>query len=322
MGMNVTTEALIASAQRRAFMPSTGGAVSATEWLSILNETLFDYCVPFVVERRKGYFLAYEDVTLVSGAADYAIQSRAAGARFYGIQLLDSSGNPATPMLTPMEVEDAIAWPTSVLTGGSPAQYAVYGNQIHLVPTPSTPNATPTMRVYYQRRPSTLVLVASVMSVSGYPIGIGAPAGTFRVSVSGAVPSTFVVGASVELVRSVSGFQTDGPFPIAATGSGYFDVTGTLPTTASTTDKLCISETANVVTNFPEDWAWWLAQAAACEALAGRGDDSKLQRAEAKKAQLEAAIASQLLSRDVSGRHKMKNGQDRFGNRVVPFWFR
>jgi len=326
--MPVTAEALISSAQRRAYMPGAGmGAFATADWLQMLNEQLFEYVVPFVTKRRKHYWLDSLDVPLVSGTARYVIPHRSAGARFYAIQLLDAQGNPATQMLTPLEPQEALAWPTSVLASGQPLQYSVVGNSILLSPTPSVPFSTPTMRVYYYRRPSTLVLVSGVQEVATYEQVSGT---TFRAKTD--ANSIFAVGAQVELVRGVSGFETDGPYVVVSTDDdgGSTDVLGTIPATALArdtsaglpADSISLVETANVVTYMPEDWAWWLAQATAVEAIASRGDDSKLARAQLKLERAEASVDSQLNQRDVAGRHKMMNAQRTMSFRRPPFFVR
>jgi hypothetical protein len=193
----------------------------------------------------------------------------------------------------------------------------VRNNVIHLTPTPASPLGNPTMRVWYLRRPSELVLVSSVVTTTGFPAG--AAAGQFRMSVTGSVPSSFIVGASVELVRATSGFEVDGPYPIAAVGSGYFDVTGTAPATAAVGDKLCLADTANVVTWVPQDFCWLLAQATAVEAIRSRGDDAKLARAEQGLTRLEAAAKVYLGQRAIAGNMKVVNGRTQLGRWRAPF---
>jgi hypothetical protein len=325
MALSVTAEALISSAQRRAFMASTSGAISAADWLAILNEQLFGYVVPYVTKRRKGYWLAHTDVPLVSGQAAYVIPSRAAGARFYAVQLLDAQGEPATPMLTPLEPQEAQAWPQSALSAGQPYAYSVVGNNVTLSPPPRSPLGTPTMRVHYYKRPSTLVLSDDVQVVTGYT---QESATTFRIS-SNASPSLFAVGQRVELVRGVPAFETDGPYTVVSVDDdpGSADVAGTIPVTAQAGnpsigragDTLCLEDTANVVTNMPSDWGPWLAQAAAVEALSDRGDDAKFARADARLRTLEAMVDSQLSQRDVAAVKKMTNGRA-WGIRRAPFY--
>lgn len=323
--MNVTAEALVASAQRRAFMPASGKGISDAEWLNILNETLFDYCVPFVTKHRKYYWLSSKDISLVSGTATYPIPSRAAGARFYAIQLLDASGQPATPMLTPLEPEEALGWPQSTLRAGRPIQYTVMGNSIVLSPPPQAPLAAPTMRVYFYRRPSTLVLSSAVQNIYGYEQH---GASTIRITLGAA--AIFSIGQSVELVRGVSGFETDGPYTVTSTSTlpDTVDMAGTVPaaaqagnaTTGQVGDTVCLAEQANVITNMPEDWGWWVAQAAAVEALGDRGDDAKFNRAAGRLKMLEDSVASQLSQRDVSAAHKMRNQQRSWSVRRPPFY--
>ncbi len=183
----ITTDSLIGSIRRRAFMPQDGDGSDTPSTLQLMNESV-GWLQGLIEKERQGHYRRATDVALVGGQQDYSIPIRAAGGQLDIVVPVDSQGNPIDQMLVRDDVEWGAMYPPSQ-TASYPWRYFWMANSIRVYPPPSAGGYS--LRMFYLQRISQLVLLAScwqVISVLGggqfntHPIttGLTPPSGDFR----------------------------------------------------------------------------------------------------------------------------------------------
>lgn len=255
----------------------TYAGTSQRDWddariLRLLNRLMVGYLMPMIIKARKNHTITYKDQTVVSNQANYYAPSAATGGKLRALHIVDSNNLPFAD-LREGSLEEIVNFGSGIYGGpipsGTPRLYYWLGNQVVLFPTPSGLPGGLKLRFYYPARPSALVLPTSCVQISGFPGG--APAGSFRVGYSGAAPSGFVQNAICDLVQNVPGFDIPLSGGISATGGGYFEFVGTLPSILAVGDWICLTDTAPVVTGAIADIVLeCLVQKTAVEIMAGK----------------------------------------------------
>lgn len=154
---------------------------TATGWadadiLRLANAELLTGLGAQVLRLRREFFVTSKDYTLTAGTASYALPPRAAFGKAREVQLIGSDGSHKN---LPERTLEALDKRDTTSNNGTPSFYYWQGNNIVLVPAPDA-SQYPTLRVWYFRRPSRLVAVSSVLtitSVSSAPTytGTGSP---------------------------------------------------------------------------------------------------------------------------------------------------
>lgn len=270
--------------------------------LRLVNAEVEEYLVPFIMGARKNHFDTFKDTPLVANQQLYWLPGDASAMKVRAVLLVDSSGNPYSPMQE-RELEDVIGMGASYFTGnlptGVPEVYAFQGNQILIFPAPSGLPAL-SLRFHYIRRPSALVTNASAVQSTSFPGG--AAAGYFRVGLSGSTPAGIAAAATVDLVQHGPGFDLLYTGLVNAVSAGvYVECAGTLPTNATVGDWLCVSGTAPVITGgIPEMVIGCLVKKCVLEIMAAKADDAAFKRTSALM-QLDEKRAHQFLNRRNTG---------------------
>jgi hypothetical protein len=272
------TETLVSSIRRRAMLPATDDGTSFprdSDIIALWNEEMSAFGVPLVLKARQGHFLTYTDTALVANQAGYTVPSRAVGDVVSTLQLVDSSGS-LQGNLIQADPEIATAWPYGTANTGQPTQYFFRGNQIVLVPTPSSTGLY--LRVNYPQRPNQLVPTTSVLPITSFPAG--AAAGHYRLGFTATAPTTFTTSVTYEAVSVNPGFEVTTLGTISAITGAYMDFVGTQPANIAVGDSICLTDTANVPTNIPADLLPLFCQWVAIKYIELKGDSAQLERAE------------------------------------------
>ncbi len=119
--------------------------------LRAANRELQRRFVPLVRKARADYYVTHYDQALVSGQGAYEIPSRATTTSVRTVVLLDSQGR-VERKLSPVPFEDQFDYAES----GSPQVYMIQDDRVVLLPAPNT--GVGSVRIYFELRPSTLVL--------------------------------------------------------------------------------------------------------------------------------------------------------------------
>ena len=192
------TAALLAMVKRRGFTPTAQGTFSAAEVLAVATEELNSYLAPLMLEVREEYFAAYADLPLVASQGAYRVPARALGGKLRDVVWLDASGTPRN--LVRLEPEGAARYRASDL--GAPEAFSLRGNYVLLHPTPQTGDGH--LRLSYFARPGALVETSAARAV------VDVDYDALSVTVAGAAPASFVVGARLDVVQAQPSFATVG----------------------------------------------------------------------------------------------------------------
>lgn len=213
--MAYTTTDLLASVRRRAQLPAANGALTTTDLLALADLAHQTVTSPLLRSVREEYGVITEDVAIVSGQRAYRIPTRAeAGSLRDVIAISTTTGAEVQlpyipPEDRPFYREAASPW------WDAPCAYTVEGNDLELLPTPTTQLATAyTLRLRYYLRVGRFVETSACDVVSSYvsPVITTASASVFttgdQVDVIGASPpfrprvinsDTTISGTSVTL---------------------------------------------------------------------------------------------------------------------------
>lgn len=247
-------------------LPSAGDALDDSDLLSLATEELQTYVVPLLLSVSEEYLVTSEEAAVAVGAASYRIPSDAVAGMLRDVQFAGPDGQ-----FRPLErIEpERVSWYEGT---GSPVGFYLAGNQVSLVPVPSSAG---TLRFVYHRRPSALVLPSQAAVISG---AINPTTGAFAVSstsvLSSGLPDIVSATASFDilvknLACEVSGSIVTPDVPADVLGAGV-----------ATGDYVCVSGTSPVP-QIPVELHPLLAQRTAFAAVEALGDP-RAQAIEAK----------------------------------------
>lgn len=316
-----TTERLIASVRRRAFLIPTDDGVTYptdTNIIDIANEEVVSFLVPWIMEAREGHFLQYVDLPLVGGQQLYPLPVRATASDISVVQLVDSSGQPLFwPGLQQEDMEIAIQFPGQAMNYGTPTRYYFLNNNIALVPAPQG-NPNMSLRIYFPQRPSQLIPSTSCVTIAT----AGQVGNAFNITYS-ALPTTetFTAGVQYECVHAQPGFEVvalGAPTSVSSTSMSF---PGTLPSGVNVGDSLCLQDTANYLTYVPADMLGIFAQWLAVCLLSDKDSPEQLEKATGKLETMTKRMKSFLGKRDQLS-HRKISAQSSGRMRRPLFWVR
>lgn len=170
--MAYTTTDLLASVRRRAQLPAANGALTTTDLLALADLAHQTVTSPLLRSVREEYGVIAEDVAIVSGQRAYPIPTRAeAGSLRDVIAISTTTGAEVQlpyipPEDRPFYREAASPW------WDAPCAYTVEGNDLELLPTPTTQLATAyTLRLRYYLRVGRFVETSACMQVQTWTPG-------------------------------------------------------------------------------------------------------------------------------------------------------
>jgi len=273
-----TTDELIADAREQGDLSDEDSTYSDTKCLLAANRELKDRFVPLIRSIRADYYITHEDQDLVADQEAYQIPSRAATNSVREVVWFDRSDNPIP--LTPLPLSDRYDFGQS----GIPRHYAVLDDRLLVLPTPSSANGF--LRVFYERRPSTLVALTSAQVISAVSLadGMGTPAEDDYV-ITVATPASFD-SITADVVKAQP------PFSLAVQSMSLTQDTSTLYGTPNTRDMLpsvgdwLCNEGESVIPQLPVELHPALALAMAVKLLKPRD----LEMAAALSAELEEQL--------------------------------
>lgn len=152
-----TTAELIVDVRRQGGLSDDDPDSSDAEILTALNRAQKTIFVPAIRKVRAEYYVTHAEQTLVADQGEYRIPNRAATNSVRQVFFVDSSGR--FNELTPVSLGDIIRYPTP----GRPVRYAVKDDRLVLLPAPSS--ALGTLRILFERRPSTLISTSGIQTV-------------------------------------------------------------------------------------------------------------------------------------------------------------
>lgn len=250
--------------------------------LALADEEIATIVSQAVKAGREGHWLTHDDIAIVPGTTTYDVPRRALAQSLRGAQVVTPEGQ--TYDLTPIDPLVLRTYYETQPGSGLPVWYAFEGNKVNLGSVP--PISGYTLRAFYLRAPSSLILTSAAVSVVSV-------ASAEELTVDGTPDATTFAGGA--LVDVVSGVE---PFPVLfadlvvdATGAGSVTVvtssfsTGTPPAAVQNREPAYVCPAATTV--YPQvPRAMWPAlvratAASALEAVRDSGADAMRQRAQA-----------------------------------------
>jgi hypothetical protein len=155
-----TVDTFLAAMKRKANLPPNANAkFTDTQILAMAYEALIKQLDPMLAGLHEAYDTTSIDTAISVGEGAYLLPERAVSGTIHQVVLF-YNGKPVCelPRLMPENL-----WPFEGQTG-TPQAFALDGDVLRLVPTPSVQGQT--FRVLYRRRPAQLVLTAACALVT------------------------------------------------------------------------------------------------------------------------------------------------------------
>ncbi len=308
----ITADALLARVKARAQIPSTEGRLTDAEILALIDDLIVSKLGLAVYDADDGrWVVTADDVALTANLATYRVPSRAWAGGVDEVLVIDSAGNPA--QLDHVDRSEVWEWGTAT---GVPCAFALMGDVIRLLPTPSSSSYS--LRVRYVRRPNTLALLTDCGAITS------ATSATVVVS---SVPSGWGASETVDIIRGThhaDSLEDDVATTISSTtltrASGTFDTSGAYAPASG--DYACTAGTSCVV-QVPEVAIPYLVEVAARDVCLAIMDDAGADRRAATAAEARRDV-DQMIAERSRQRPKIvpRNSPLRVSQRRVDRWRR
>lgn len=294
------TSDIIASAKRRALLPSSQNTFSDVDFLAFANEELSLGLVPSVLKVHEDYFLFTEEISLVTDVTKYTIPYRATGNKVREIAFKDNNGNIFE--MTRIGVGD-LPFYNGAHTYDRAYAYYIANNQICLAPKKMTNDNNVKLRVSYYIRPNTLVMPESIGVISG----INRTTGELQLS---NLPAAFSTHEKYDFIKVKSPHKCI-TIEVSPTSLNTISKTVTfavadIPADLEVGDHLAIA-TESCIPQVPSDLHVVLAHRVAARCLEALGDSEGLQNANAKLAEMEQKIENVIDNRVEDAPQKVVN---------------
>lgn len=258
MPSQFSSDSILAEVRLRAKLPAGDDTWSDANLLTVLNSELQSWGAPFLMAERAEFLETYADNVTVIGQSAYPIPTRAIGGTLRAVQAIDT-GNNVWPMIQ-IDLQDLS--PFTQVSAGTPTAFYVLGDNIVLTAPPTSGQWT--LRFYYARRPSQVVLSAAAAQITSI-------VGT-AVTCSGGFPTTFTLGTTMEFIHGGSSFLPYSgtfsmPTPVSTTATF-----ASVPTGLAVGDWLCLRD-QSPFPQIPADMQPVLQQRLVAVVLRAEGDD-------------------------------------------------
>ena len=215
-----TTTDLVSNVQLIAHIPLSNATFNSSEIITLADRELKTAVMAQITSCREGYYLTYRDYS-TNATGQYVIPSDCIGGALSAIQLV-IGGVSILPINRLEQSEQFSTQAPATTTYG----YFIAGNTVNVLPVPTTG----VVRMWYLRRPNTLVATSAAGSISAIA--------STTVTVD-SLPSTFHVGTTVNLCQDQPNFDVLAAPTI--TGISGLNVTlDAVPATLSVGDWLCL----------------------------------------------------------------------------------
>lgn len=184
-----TTSELLTSISNKGHIPPSQTPFDSTGLLSIAQDELRTAIMRQVKTARENYYLTYTDYTSNSQSV-YNIPPRAIAGAIQDVQIVNGTQVYTVGRCETNEQVSTETSPTGDLS------YLLIGNQIKIYPI----QTSGTVRIWYLRRPNTMVVTSSCAQVTG----VSATTLTFAAST---IPSTFSVTTLMDCIQDQPHFD-------------------------------------------------------------------------------------------------------------------
>ncbi len=302
MPRSYTATELLASGRQKAFLANAARDYDDISWLRLLNEQIGGYLPKLLVKRRTNFFMRNADLSVSAGTTTFSVPSEAiAGMARSVVMVVGGIPYGLEEMDLPVAVQsDLIPFSSQFPTG-----YYWENDHIRLWPTQSI---TGILRLHWYKRPSQVVKENACVQISSFPGG--APAGSYRLAFTGALPNGYAAGVPVDIVSNIPNFyrwQTGAA--ITAQAGQNIDIPlpadGVQPPQLAVGDWVCLADTAPVVTECPSEVIEPLLWSCVEELFTGKGPNASYQRAEKARLKAEENVGGLIIRRNLGAMTKI-----------------
>jgi len=315
MGFTVTD--LITSLKRKATIPAVQSLFSNADLAALLDEQLQTYIVPFIMSCREEYFVTYIDYTVDTTTNSYPIPSKAIGGKIKDVcWLLNDDEILSIPMLN----NDTMSQYNGLYYKAN--GFYIQNYAIKLYPADQQTPSTNTLRVYYYKRPNTLMENTTFKNW-----GIVGSLETGKIVLTTTVPAPSVDGtATTWSTSTILDVISKNPrfdnvlsdITISNVDTGTFKLTVSSNTGVSVGDYVCSAGEAAVPQYIPVEFHVMLVQAAANNIFRTLGDQKSyefgLKTLEGMEQSMIKLISPRVdnEAKKITGKSLMNNGRRRY----------
>lgn len=271
---NMTSDDLIASVKRRAFLPNQQNTFLNKDFLAFADEEMAMAIVPMILRMHEDYLLYTDIVAVENNISRYAIPYRAVGNKLKELAFQDATGN-VFPM-TRIDISELPYYNQQAY--GRPYAFYVENNEIVLAPTNTYVSSGVFLRMSYFMRPNSLVMLNEV----GIITSIDRMTGTLQLS---NLPEAFNITKQVDLVQVRSPnklLKFDiSPTAINTTSKTVMLNISDIPDSLSIGDHICLAM-QSAIPQIPSDMHVLLPLRVSARCLEAMGDTEGLQSANQK----------------------------------------
>ena len=273
-----TTAQLVTNVQLLAHLPLGNSTFTSPEIISLADREIKTSIMKQVLSVREGYYLTYTDYTADS-TAEYAIPPLAIAGAVANIEVVQDQSVIQVGRVDESEQANTET-PSSTSYG-----YFIRGNTIKVLPS----SILGTIRVWYFRRPNTLVATSAAARVTSIASNV--------ITVS-SLPTTITIGEDVDACQDQPTFEMLGTRNVS-------NIVGTDVTLDAVVDDLAVGDwlalsNQTPVPQIPVEFRPLLEQRVVVKIYELQGYLDKMKAAQAKLTELEADILSLISPRTQS----------------------
>jgi len=285
--MAYTTTELIAKVKLWGTIPAAQPAFTQVQILDLMTDELWNTVTPLIINHREEYYVTYTDSDISSAEnQSFGIPGRSAGGVLREVKLVDTNGYETDlPRVNPE------------FKSNTDRGFFLRDNKVFLIKSENYSSYS--MRLYYYRRPSKLVLPTSCAPILT----------TGTTTFTATIVSGMTSGETFDYIQCNPPFGTLGQDD-TATWSGTTVTPTTYPTGLAVGDYMC-NDGESCIAQIPIEVIPVLVQATVVKIQEILGDQANLKRAQ-EKLEKDTMNASSLLSPRVVGEIKRIKNHESF----------
>lgn len=194
MAVDYTTTALLTNVKRKCQIPTGDTKLSDANILAIADEEMRSYVIPNLLQTGQDYYSTQCTIAIVANQQDYLLPIPANASTIVNVGVVLANGR--IQPLHRVATDHIDQWASD--TGTIPQEYAIQGNRIVVLPTPT--DATASLRVQFEESPGRLVATTDCRLVTGVAGSV--------ISFGSAPPAAWTATSIVSCVMSGPPFGT------------------------------------------------------------------------------------------------------------------
>ena len=278
--MSINTTEFLARVKRAISVPSIQYRFTDDDFLKMADEEMESRLLPEITSVRQSYYVKHALIPVVEDVANYKIPYRAIGRTIVDLKLksTDETYLRDLPIVT---INDKQAF--TPMVGGDPRAFLIEGENIVLLPTPTSSSSGYYLEVYYELKPSRLVTVEECSAITAIDTVTG-------IVTIDAANANFASGDVMDLIdgKTSNSNKAEDITASNVSGTAVTFTAADLPSDLAVGDYVTSSDESCFV-QAPQEFVQCLVQSVICRILHAQGDFEGLT---AGYAELDRRIAS------------------------------